>query len=220
MHVHVFIRSALYGLIFMAVSPAAIVVESDPPPGPSAVTVGVGPLTFSNFWVVNAGARAPVTINLVSTDFIADTAYLNFNPGMLALAGETQDVWLYFDVNASAGYLIDSVDLQVGGSNSAVTERVCAGFVDINAGNSCRGGPQLAVLADVSGQSNITSITPSAHAAIFKDLLADGRINGPAEFTSFTQSFHVSSAVPEPATNAMIGSGMIALVAWVRRRRQ
>ena len=144
---------------------------------------------------------------------------LNFNPNMYASAGTVQDLHFYFQVTGG----ITGIDLAVGGTNSAITETACSTPIDRAGGNNCTGGvnSQLAVLTNFSGNSTVATMFAGGMSTspvyVFKDLMADGRrSNTGAELTSFSQSFH-TSAVPEPLSMSLMGSGLIGLVV-VRRR--
>jgi hypothetical protein len=174
----------------------------------------VGPLTFSNFLLVNMGGSPSGTMTL-RTDWVGSEIYLNFNPSLTAGAGLTTDEYFYFQVTGG----ILGVDLSVGGTGASITERVCLTPIDRNSGNNCTGGlaNQLAAMTNASGVSAVHSaLFPSASPVyIFKDILLQGPQNGSAELSTFSQSF----TVPEPMTMALFGSGLLAL-GLVRRFRR
>jgi hypothetical protein len=166
----------------------------------------LGGLTFSNFSAVNAGGVPnPVVTLVTASDFAGGTAYLNFNPNLIAVSGPA-DLWFYFKIT---GGLI-GIDLSnAGGGSTSIQERVCT--VGIGADNLCaQGGVQLANVTANSGEMKDVYFDAVGEAFVWKDILAtqpDGHIS------SFTQSFHI----PEPVTFVLIGSGLLAL-GLVRRR--
>lgn len=197
--------------------PPAQTVDTTATPGPSSYTLSCGGLTFSNFEVVDAGTTLPSIVNLVEAklDTAARVVYLNFNPNLLAWPGTVEDIHFYFKVSGP----LTGIDLAVGGTSSAITERACSTGINRNAGNNCIGGisNQLAAITNVSGQSAITETFAMVNTAyIFKDVLADGRRSrGGAELTTFSQSFH--TPVPEPMSLGLMGGGLVTL-ALLRKR--
>jgi hypothetical protein len=203
---------AVYGAPIPCIGAMPVTVDMQPPPGPSGVSFSCGLLTFTNFEAVDAGARTPIVVNLVTASWDPATqwVFLNFNPNLAAPGApnmpSVQDIWFYFDVIGPLG----GVDLAVGGTGSTITERVCGSGVDRNGANLCVGGNQLAVMTAGSEQSRSVDFgRVVSQASIFKDInVREG------ELTSFTQSFH---AVPEPASIVLIGAGLVG-IAWLRKR--
>jgi hypothetical protein len=170
-----------------------------------------GPVTFTNFVVQPTTPGAPTSIQVTQGmyDAVSNTAYLQFNPGLLNGA----DVYLYFQVTGINGAMVNGVDMSVSGSNAGATEVVCS--TPINSfTNNCAVNTELARFSVQSGGSNnVLFGAPVQTAYVFKDI---GTQAG-GELSTVTQSFETSS-VPEPATFALLGFGLVGF-ALARRKR-
>ena len=96
----------------------------------------LGPLTFSNFSLVDATSGIPVgIIDLVTADLSGGNVILNFNPSLSVPAGGRADGWFYFQVDGG----INGIDLAVSGLGASITEVACSSPINRN-GNNCSGG--------------------------------------------------------------------------------
>jgi hypothetical protein len=184
------------------------------PGSTSGASVVCGDITFSNFQVFDA---APSTSTgspfvLLSGTYDGSSATLAFNPN-LNNASVNQDVHLLFNVVSTSPLI--TIGLANGGStSSAITERLCSGSIDPFSG-VCSGGTQLASLTAAGGVTTTAVLTvPSTSFNVYKDI---GHPAG-GEMTGFSQTFTAQTGVPEPATFAMLGGGLLVL-ALARRKK-
>lgn len=177
-----------------------------------------GGLSFSNFSLEDAGGSPSGSMNLVSAALVDGRVHLNFNPSLAVPASGIADEWFYYQVDGALG----GIDLGVGGTGASITERVCSTPIDVNNGNICTGGMayQLAALTISSGSaSGVVSFpggTVVTRAYAFKNILLQAPATGPAELSSFSQSF--SSGVPEPLSMLLMGTGLLGLGIFRRRK--
>jgi hypothetical protein len=160
----------------------------------------VANLTFSNFTAVRF-PPPPGSVYIGSSGVLGSEVYLTLQPGLSA----GQDMWFYYTVTGTHY----GVDLEHGGSNTSILERVCDGQ-GFDVANNCV-GTQLAFFPDNTGAREVMSYAggPVNVAMIYKDIL----VGDPGHMSSFTQSF----AIPEPVTLSLIGAGLLAL-GLLRRR--
>jgi hypothetical protein len=173
-------------------------------------------LLFSSFSLVNAGGSPKGSMNLVSAALVGEEVHLNFNPSLAVPADGIADSWFYFQVDGA----VDGIDLGVGGTGASITERVCSTPIDVNNGNTCTAGMgnQLAALTISSGNaSGVVSFPGGAvtQLYVFKNILLQGPPTGPAELSSFSESF---SRVPEPLSLVLMGSGLLGFGIFKRRK--
>jgi hypothetical protein len=173
-----------------------------------------GAVTFSNFQVFDA---APSTSTgspfvLLSGTYDGATTTLSFNPN-LNNASVNQDIHVLFSVSSTSP-IIGAGLMNGGSTNSGINERFCSGSVDPFSG-VCSGGTQLGALSAPGGVSASSTVAPAATSfTVYKD------VGHPAtgELTGFTQTF-TTQGVPEPATFAMLGGGLV-LFALARRKKR
>jgi len=195
-----------------------------PPTGSPTITCG--PLVFSNFQAVSAdsGTSLGLQFDYVSPatwDPSTGTVSLSFNPNFsVPMSPGVEDIHLFFDVTDTAGSSIIGVDGTIGGTNAHYTEYACAGAGGYNPPTSgpCGGNTPLASFTIFSypatNNQPVITIPANTSIGVFKDIQAAG----PGALTSFGQTFEVSTTIPEPATFAMLGGGLL-LLAFARRKK-
>lgn len=205
-------------------APPVFVADPPVPAGSSPVVVTCNAfgtnVIFDQFDVNPAtpGAPSQFTLQNAFFDDVAATVYLQFNPSL----SNGQDSYLYFRVRTANGAaILNGVDMTVSGTNAAITEVVCTEAINPNF-NVCNPGgvnaqpnsQTLANYAVASGGFGQVSFAPQSQIYIYKNVLTS---NPPptSELSSFTQSFHI---VPEPATFALLGGGLLAFALYRRRR--
>ncbi|MGA2580215.1 MAG: PEP-CTERM sorting domain-containing protein [Bryobacteraceae bacterium] len=188
----------------------------------NTTVITCGSLVFSNFDVPNfTGGTSGLVDILGGTDYDSETgaAYLNFNPN---LVGATQYTQLMFEVTGGVG----QIGMSLGGDNASVTERACANPVPL-------AGPLALLCTDPTGtiyEAPLGLITVASDAAaqpvfsapfpntspvyVFDDI----QTGAAGQLGQFTQIFD-GSAVPEPLTTVLLGSGLLILGLLRRRVR-
>jgi hypothetical protein len=201
----------------------------------------VGGLTFSNFQVVAAAGNAAPEVDLASVDLSTSGAVtLTFNPHMSTQPnGGYQDIYLYYDVTGGVTQVATSLSTQ----NAVVQQTACASSIASTGGMQglCPTADRLATTIAVGNGIAVSSGTFNAAAlSIFESVSLSPA--AAATLTSFSQVFNGAgsaviptggngdnggsgaggstggvTAVPEPMTVILMGSGLIAL-GFMRRK--
>ena len=185
---------------------------------------------FSDFFYSTSPNGTPPSAAAVTVSPIT-TAY---NPGVIfqapwsAIFGQSFDFSITFNVTVMAGgNLIEDASLGVGGvlaldagTSVAVIENICAG----STATGCVGGTGY-TLFDVttptlSSLGDHVSFAPVDRLRVEKDLRLTSGPTGFAELSILTQQFSSANPAPEPASQAMIGLGLLAAAGIFRRRQR
>lgn len=188
-------------------------------PGSNGFFCTIGGLTFDNFVVIGAAGTPPFQVDLVTAATSGNTVFLTFNPN-LGNPTVAEDIYFYFRVTGG----VTQIDLSgvsppsSGMSQPSVGEIACSSPIPMpgNAGaNVCPAGTQRAALTVFAGApaqfSPTFAVTNPLY--IFKDIQTPvGTV-----MSSFTESF--TTAIPEPISFLLMGSGLLGLGIFRRYRK-
>ncbi len=209
-------KKIILASMFVGLSSVAMAVPvcSAPTPDITSFTAGggctVGNLLFSNFVYTGSGLGEGPTA-LTSIILIPGNVRFNMNPnqGNLSLL---QTSTLTFTVSGlDADALIIGTSTQSGGTGGATIHQVvCTGAIDIN--GNCTGTVLQDVTNGANGITPTNSFAPQASVNVFRNVIT------PAGSTFTGGSFDVQ-ATPEPIAFALMGSGLIGLALFRKRRK-
>jgi len=184
---------------------------------------------FSEFFYSTSPNGTPPTAADVTVTPIT-TAY---NPGVVfqapwsAIFGQSFDFSITFNVTViPGGNLIEDASLGVGGvlalnpgTSVAIIENICAG----STATGCVGGTGYTLFdvtsPTVSALGDHVIFAPVDKLRVEKDLRLTSGPTGFAELSILTQQFSSTNPAPEPASQALIGLGLIAAAAIFRAAR-
>lgn len=170
-------------------------------------------ITFDNFQVVKASGNwgsTVASVDLVKATNDGSTVFLDFNPNMSNATATAMDLWFFFRLTGP----VTMLDLSVGGdpqNPSHILEKACNAPFDSN--GLCTGSVVASVDAFTAtdGTLALSKSFSGSPVYIFKDIAVPAN----SGLSFFEQSFH--TAIPEPISMTLMGSGLLAL-GFLRRR--
>jgi hypothetical protein len=192
--------------------------------GPPSISCTITDKTFSNFFYSTSGS-----VHLPPNDITVNPIATPYDPGLLGNAPwgvtalQTQDSLLGFTVRVTSGSaLITDLSLLMLGAGitgtgmATVVETYCLGdtFSDM-----CAHGTTGTLMTYLTGSSSKLSdqvyFKGVSEVDVMKDIMLKGGDNGSAVISGVENQF---SEIPEPASLAVLGSGLIGMGGLLRKR--
>jgi hypothetical protein len=173
----------------------------------------VGGLTFSDFKITVNGSLDP---NLADYQVLSLSDGFRIAGGFAAFDAEQGDMLLSYDVSAGTSNPVNDIRLVFNGT--AVGSHSGANIVETLSSN---GTPVSSanVFAIAGGTTQLVdtqTFAPQTSFTVDKDILVKAGSGGMATISFINQEF---SVVPEPGSLVLIGSGLMGLLAFGRKRK-
>jgi hypothetical protein len=179
---------------------------------------------------VQPAENGPVAVDPASILVTPDATPLNpgltFQGGWSSFGGQTSDIKISFTITVlPGGNAIEDASLAIAGSatvgNAAV---IAAETIWLGCNGPCENSVQLLAL-DLPGTNyddfyDHTTFDPVMMVTVEKDILLIGNGDGYINFATVSIIHQNFSEVPEPATMTLLGTGLLALGAKLRRMRK
>jgi hypothetical protein len=187
------------------------------PAGTTTTVVGAETLTFSNFTYSSSSSPPPgspgpaASIFTVNPFAVGSETGFSLNGTLNAPANTFVDVSISYVVTAPAGESINDAVLITTGSSLGGTGTYA---VSETLNNAVTFAPVAALDATSASSSDSATFTGVNSILVTKDIFLSGGSNG--ETLSFVTQGFSSTAVPEPASMALLGIGMTSFLAFRR----
>ena len=175
----------------------------------------IGSLTFSNFSYSSAafgGATAIPAVGVAVTPETGTNVGFQFTAPWVASAGQGTDSTITYTATATGTSITDLLLSMAGfgftdGGDVSVAETSASPVLSLLVFANSTG----TVASDTATFAGVSSLT------VTKDIAVAG--NGGTGHLSVVNNEFSSSSVPEPASMLLLGSGLLGLAGYVRRRR-
>ncbi|MEO8126249.1 MAG: PEP-CTERM sorting domain-containing protein [Bryobacteraceae bacterium] len=212
-------KKAILTLIFGGISSIAMAVPvcTTPTPDITSFTAGggctAGNLLFSNFIYTGTGlGEGPTALSSINFS-IPGNVRLNLNPNQ-GNGAVPQSSTLMFNVSGLdvSATIIGTSSSNGGNGATTIHQIVCSGLNSIDLAGNCSG----TVLQDVTNAGG--TATPTNSFAAQSDVSVWRQVVTPTGTAVTGSSFDVQST-PEPVAFALMGSGLIGLALFRKRRK-